>query len=316
MAVALLALASGAAATPSSAATPPRAARGILGAQTTLTWSGTAAIRLSVAHATRYAGGDVDLIVRGGTYAFVRLMQPYQPGCPDEYGPRCATDRVNWLRGFHDKETGLPEGRRHEAAFAEPPVLPTPYLDVFLFTDGRATLTIRTTSLTGHTAYTPAARIHGKVSLLGATCIPLDCSTSQGRTDGAAYGGATYDLGGPGWAEALVMHTADVPEDTKAEVQAVAPCLYPNPSDHTAPSDPAAHPYGCTDTRNADAVKVSTWATAAGFANTANAQAGAVYEDLPWSGATGKQYIGFQTVGAGPSPAHTAAYGIWFRFLS
>jgi hypothetical protein len=320
VAVALLALASGAAAAPSSAATPARAARGVLGARTTLTWTGATAIRLSVAHATRYQDGDVDLVVRGGTYAFVRLMQPYQPGCPDQYGPRCLTDRVNWIRGIDDKAyASFPEGRRHEAAFGEPPLVAAPYLDVILFTDGRATLTIRTTSLKGTTAYVPAAPVHGRVSLLGVTCVPLDCSTTQGRTNGAAYGGATYDLGGPGWAEAYVMHRIDDNDTMSAasnQVHGVAPCLYPNPNDHHAPADPAAHPFGCTDNRDPDAVKTATWATAAGFASTTNPVSVAVAEDIPWSGAVGKQYIGFQAIGAGAAASHTAAYGIWFRFLS
>lgn len=314
--VALLAVAGGAATAPSEAAGPPRAARGVLGARTTLTWSGTAAIRLSVAHATRYADGDVDLVVRGGSYAFVRLMQPYQPGCPDQYGPRCATDRVNWIRGIHDQAlAALPEGRRHEALFADPPVLPTPHLDVFLFTDGRATLTIRTTSLEGTTAYAPAARVHGRVQLLPTTCIPLDCGTPEGRTNGLAYGGAMFDLAGPGWAEAYVMHRADDTSAPSSQLHGVAPCLYPNPSDKSAPADPADHPYGCTDNRNSDSVRVATWATAAGFANS-NPTAAAVSQDLPWSGARGKQYIGFQALGAGPEASRTTAYGIWFRFLT
>jgi hypothetical protein len=287
----------------------------VLGARTTLSWTGTTAIRLSVAHATRYKDGDVDLVVRGGTYAFVRLMQPYQPGCPDMYGPRCATDRVNFLRGIHDREfPTFPESRRHDALFSEPPVLPAPYLDVILFTDGQATLTIRTTSLKGTTAYTPAAPVHGRVSLLTPTCVPLDCTTPYGRTNGVAYGGTAYDLGGPGWAEAYVMHRVDDTTTAGNGLHGVAPCLYPNPSDHSAPADPTMHPLGCADNRNADSMKIATRATAAGFAGTG--VAGFVSVDLPWSGAVGKQYIGFQAIGAGAAASHTAAYAIWFRFLS
>lgn len=315
-AAALLACASTAVA-PAHAAAPPLAARGVLGAETTLTWSGAAAIRLAVPKETAYRDRDVDLLVSGATFAFVRLMAPYLPGCPDHLGPRCDTDRVSWVHGDHDNGAydGFPPSRRHTALIGIPATIRAPHLDVFLFTDGRATLTIRTTTLRGRTAYRPNARFRGHAGVIPHACVPLGCGDATGRGNGYTYGGMTYDLQGEGWAEFYVHSRTDpggatLPNNGN-QPRSVAGCLYPSPDRPAASADPAHHPYGCGDTTDPVAGGKTI---AVGHGSGTGAGSGRGSND-PWSGARGKQYIGFQAADAGPGPSRSIAYGIWFRFL-
>ena len=316
---ALLAFAGGAVVTPGHAAAPPLSARGVLGAETTLTWSGAAAIRLDVPKATQYRDGDVDLWVSGATYAFVRFVGPAHPDCPQSVGPRCIQDRVNWLAAVHGDGGYLtgPVSRRHEAAFGEPPLIMAPRLDVYLFTDGKATLRIRTTSLRGRTAYRPGARLHGKAVEIPQTCVPLGCADQTGRSNGYTHGGMTFDLRGAGWADFYAINRADdrgtLPTNGN-QARAVTGCLFPNGDDPEASARAADHPRGCDDAGGTTDATVRT----AGHAFNLGSHVvvgGATSINMLWSGARGPQYIGFQGLSAGPGPSRALAYGIWFRYL-
>jgi hypothetical protein len=309
--VAAVALAvAGAAAAPTAAAAP-RVATGVLGAETTITWSGATAIRLAVSRATEYRDGDVDLTVSGATYAFVRLMAPYAPGCPADYGPRCATNRVSWVKGVHDTPVyaGRAPARRHDAAFGAPALIRPPYLLAYLFTDGRATLTIRTTSLRGRTAYRPATRVHGMAARLTTDCAPVGCVPGTGLS----HGGAAFDLRGAGWSEVWAMHLSDPATASVPQVHTLTTCLYPHHHHPAASPDPADHPLGCDETSPGGAVTATT-THALNHAGTAP-PSGGTGRNFPWSGASGLQYAGFQAVGAGPAPSDVLAYGVWFRYL-
>lgn len=292
---------------------PPLAARGVLGAETTLVWSGAKAIRLSVPSKTYYRGGNVDLVVTGATYAFVRLMAPYRPGCPPEYGPRCATNRINWVATLNDRP-GLPHSRQHDALMSVPAVIEAPHLDVFLFTDGTARLTIRTTSLRGRTAYRPDARFRGHVGVLPMTCAPLGCGDATGRSNGVAYGGKTYDLQGAGWAEYFVVNRND-DVDSGNQVHSVSGCMFPNYAYPRTSPEARDHPHGCDETSDREAAVNTAAANAKMHVFSAQPTTAWAY-NMPWSGAKGRQYIGCQAIGAGPAPSRAVCYGIWFRFLS
>ncbi|HEV2888948.1 MAG TPA: hypothetical protein VGX28_01085 [Frankiaceae bacterium] len=316
---ALLATASGAAVTPAHAASPPLAARGVLGAETTLTWSGAAAIRLSVAGPTGYRGGDVDLWVSGATFAFVRIMAPHQPeDCPQTYGPRCLADRVNWVHGLHDSGAfdSLPVSHRHDAFLAEPALLEAPHVDVYLFTDGKATLRIRTTTLRGHTAYRPGARFRGYAGEIPQTCVPFGCGDATGRSNGYTYGGQTFDLQGAGWAEFYAINRADdrgtLPNNGN-QPRSIAGCMFPNWRKPAASAEAKDHPYGCGDTSAPGDAEDA--AVTAAMEHASGTSIGSNASNVPWSGAKGRQYIGFEAASAGPGPSRALAYGIWFRFL-
>ena len=289
----------------------------MLAGTTTLAWSGNAAIRLAVPKPATYKDSDVDLTVKGATYAFVRLMNPYRPGCPDIMGPRCDTSRVTWLHGLHDRSdynNTIPVSRRHDAAFSVPAGIPGPFVDVLLFTDGQASVTIRAVGLRGTSAYRPARPFHGRASLLRPTCVPLGCQDATGRSNGLTYGGETFDLKGAGWVEYYAIGRDDNEPGSVNQVHTIAGCMYPNPADRDAPADPASHRYGCDDTHDTTAAATSATRLAAAHAGTANPGVLKGYNSI-WSGARDKQYVGYQGIGAGPSPSRAIAYGIWFRFL-
>lgn len=290
------------------------AAAPVLTGRTTITSHGDGAIRLRVPSETMLTTGDVDLFTRGATYAFVRLLGPPRTDCPAYVGAHCDQKGVSWVRGFHDTRayaTRAP-GRRHQATLGIPPRVLTPYLDVYVFTDGDVTLTLYS-ELPGRGAYRTGRAPRHRVALLAPTCVPLGCASDAGRTNGVSYGGETFDLQGDGWAEYFAVNRND-DMDAGNQHHDVAGCLFPDGSFTAESPEARDHPLGCLATSRWDYAAWSAVNIAGAYGIGAGPTTGVSWNRL-WTGAHGRQYIGFQATGAGPAPSRTTAYAIWFTYL-
>jgi hypothetical protein len=301
LAVASLAMAGGAAAAP----VPPRAKQVTLTRSTTITWSGSKGVRLVVPADAWLPTYDARLFVRGGTYAFVRLVPTgycmghvrcwigaidYTPGWSRIFGNPADPGTDHWAR--------IDQDALHQGTF-----------ELYLFTDGVATLVFDSTRLGGApNAVTAAGRVRGEVHDIKPTCATGDCTVR--------YGGMTRTVaGGDGGASFVIVGNYD-PDDIVAAVPVGWPnvhtqqnCAYPSIYHNDVTPDPAAHPYGCdTDDPEAHAHLANM-----AFGGVAGGRATFSTEGNP-SG-RGSQYVGFQSVtGHTLGGAVVSALGLWFDY--
>ena len=288
---------------------------------TTLRWTGQAGIVFDIPPGTALEDGDVDLTTIGGSYTYVRLVPEVDdPNCPTTYGPRCDAWRFDWERDIYTLDTydSTPAARRHFDGVSRPAVWRFPRMDAYLFTDGKATLTMRWRGLRGAQSIKPTGTFHGHTESVPVQCFPLGCSTSTGRSNGIMYGGDSFDLKGRGWLDVTSIYTSDEPNSTSApvtndQVHGQDYCFFPNPDQPAASPAATDHPFGCgaVPTSSADASD-----SALVLVNqTASSQLSVLTSfSTFWSGASGLQYAGFRADGAGPDPSHAAEYAVWFRY--
>lgn len=291
-----------------SPATVARAGR--LAGTTTISWAGNSAISLDVSRRALLQDADADLVVHGGSYAFVRIVGNPTSTCDPAIGPYCLATSLTFLRGLHDPPISGTHARSHWTVTPDPAAIDKPRVGVYLFTDGRATLTLRS-NLPGRTSYVAAGRFRGQAIRLPQACMPSPCGTSAHSSNAVTYGGATYDLGvRGGWAE--MVGVASNADRTRSENQlhGIGGCLFPNPSDPTLSADPADHQYGCDPVpANASQAYPTAIGEVNGSPSFGNARAAMLY----WTAARGRQYIGYRAKSAGALAARVDAYGIWFN---
>lgn len=165
----------------SAATTPVRATSGVLAATTQITWSGKAGIALTVPSATSLRAEDMALHVTRGNYAYVRAFGRPK-GCrgitePFPSKAYCAdyTASVDYLKawsdGVRDPNAAPDPADGAQVLTADPPQLQVGALDLYLFTDGEATLTLTSARGSGRRAYRAAAPVSGP----GVVTLPLIC---------------------------------------------------------------------------------------------------------------------------------------------
>lgn len=296
---------------PSAGAAPPPPARsGRLAGTTTIAWRGNAAIMLDVPRRALLRDADADLVVAGGTYAFVRIVGNPQPSCDPAIGPFCLATSLTFLRGLHDPPTNGTHARSHWTVTPDPAALETPRVGVYLFTDGRATLTLRT-NLAGRASYVANGRFRGRAVRLPQSCLPDPCGSAPLASNSVTYGGAAYDLGARGgWAEMVGVAATARREDPDNQLHGIGGCLFPNPADPGLSARPADHPYGCDPV---PANSSQAYPTVIGEVNGSPSLANARGAMLYWTAARGPQYVGYRAKSAGAAAARVDAYGIWFN---
>lgn len=288
---------------PASGAGPTRAARGRLAGDTTVQWRGVAGIRLDTKPGGRLTERAITLDLRGGTYADVHLVPMPQPvGCVRDAGaPYCFSGAVRHFRPLAALEPDQRPGRANHYLLWDPPTLFAPRLDLYLFTDGVATLRIRETGYSGRTSYVANGRVRGKALTLPATCPGVDCGASA-----VAGGGREFRAGSHAFAIVLAYDLQ--PATLPAQPGTVRPCLYPNEYDGMASPRAADHPTGCdaVDTGSLDYART-------GYVAGAHVGPGvAVYyveRDV-----SGPRYAGFLAAGAAAPPARRGGWVVWFDY--
>jgi len=307
--------------TSASAAGVPGTRHITLAGKTTITWSGARGIRLDVPRsATLPANGGTRLWVRGGTYAFVRYIRFAECRPPHEF---CNVQMLSYVREYADVygNKSAP-GLDHERLMTDPPVLVKDSYDLYLFTDGVATLELNPTGLSGRITRQAVGRVTGNVSMLPNACPTTGCSAAAGYGDRLRFGGVTRDVGRFGYAETRTYNfdrtSYPVPGVgvPYAQPHPARACVYPSLF-HEGSSSPADHPLGCdvvsttseTDdnVENAQRLYMLAGSGVTGYG-------GAVA--LDWHPqASGHVYLGFQAANAYdlPSP-RVLPYVLSFRY--
>jgi hypothetical protein len=308
VAVAAVALAATAGpAAPGTAA--PRARAGVLTGDTTVEWRGTAGIRLRTDGAGSLPRESMTLFVRGGTYAFVSMLSDPQP-------PPCAAARAHCYGFFLAKFPAAGSfifderpGHDHLTRSPDQPRLSGRYLDLYLMTDGVATLRLRPTGHRGRSSYVAAGRISGLARELPRACATVCGSTAVSEV---AAGGAAFDFGNrPGQLITHVVSTAPRAGPVGGHPYTAHTCYYPQPFRPTASPDPRDHPHGCDLVPDGPEDE-------AGFvvadAFTSINVGGGAWASWYHADITGKRYIGFRAGQAWVEEGVNTGYGVWFHY--
>ena len=288
-----------------ASAVPPRASSVTLSSHTTIAWTGVKGVRLVVPAEVSLPTYGARLTLRGGSYAFVRIV----PAGTCDGGHRCLKGTIDYTHGmapyFANNEGA---GADHWAVIAGGNLVRSTY-ELYLFTDGAATLTFDRTGLRGaRTAVTAAGRARGEVRLLPVTCAAPGCSPAEGHARRVWYGGEARDVGAAGSAAVLVAtyDRAGTPVGDYPNERAPRGCAYPRgPGDTTAPRSDT----GCDMTDRdmpADVVNMGN-----SFVNYGKAS---FKQAANYSG-HGAIWLGFQAVQAHDvADPVVQAHGIWFSF--
>lgn len=281
-----------------------------LASRTTISWTGAKAIRLKVPADTQLPWYGARLTVRGGTYAFVRIA--FTRSCELEL--RCLKGYLSYTRDMAPfLASGDGPGTDHLTRIGANHLYKADF-ELYLFTDGAATLTFDRTGLTGRaTSAVATGRVRGGVRPIPVTCATPACAPPSGYGGRVRLGGDTFDVGRGGSADFLVVTydraTTPVVAGDYPNARTVRACAYPRGAGDPTPSDPSRHPYGC-DTADRD-----TPVDAANAA-VAVATAGKAYflQGGNPSGA-GRVWMGFQMATAHDlaEPVLTT-YGVFFEY--
>jgi hypothetical protein len=291
-----------------------RSSKGVLTADTVITWTGTAGMVLSTSGTGSLPDEAMTLYVDGGTYAFVTLLVDPQPkACATDLGqPHCWGFTLALFPHAGELSSTPKRGDDHLTFGAQPPSIIGKRLNAYLITDGRATLRLRPTGYRGRSSYVAAGRIRGRAQALPHTCGQPVCGTTAAGS--AAGGGATFDFGTkPGHMQAIAYGISAMSADPTTggnHPVNVQSCVYPSAEHPTASPDPATHPYGC-DVVTAESGRALESASddLNGLRIGAGGTATWVIGDL-----TGRRYAGFFSSAVWTQPVAHGGYGIWFNY--
>lgn len=283
VAVALVALAAAAPGAGAGAA-PPRASGAVLTTGTRIEWTGVKGFRLALPDDIRLPDYVARLTLRGGSFAAVRMAYPR--GCARGH---CGYNGgIDYTRdvGAHFYP-GRPAGTNHLAHVTDYGRVSAGTWDLYLFTDGVASITFDDTGglPVRPRAWTAAGRVHGSARRLASTCDTGPCASVGGQQGRMRGGGAYGDTGRYGAAVVFVAHYSRsavwVPNS-----HSTRGCAYRAPRDHGKPEDD--HPLGC-DVVEPDAVWPYNYVVWSGWPQWSGvARGSAIYN------ATGPVYLGFQ----------------------
>jgi len=302
------ALAMGLVAAPAAhASTPPRATGAVLTTGTRIEWTGVKGFRLRVPPGGAKIPPEYGalLTLRGGTYAGVRWTREATCDSPCA-GVSVSLDYTRGLaRSFF---RGYPRGRDHNAWITNEGGLAAGVWDVYLFTDGAATLELDATGLPRQPrAWTASGRVRGTFRALPRTCGYSPCTAGDGYAGRAWTGGATGDVGRLGIADGFVAHYSTSPQWVP-QSHSLRGCAY---AEQPADTGDAAtdHPLGCDAVENGGQ---SLWAY--DYAVWGTPLYAGVIRDMGIHGAHGRVYLGFQVSNAHDlSAPEFEAYGLWYE---
>jgi len=300
-------------------AAPVEARAVTLAGKTTITWSGARGIRLDVPRKTELPPyGGTRLFVKGGTYAFVRYIRFAECHPPYAY---CNVQGLSYVREFADVYgQKFAPGIDHERQLTDPPILFKDSYDLYLFTDGFATLELNPKGLSGRVTRNAVGRINGTVGLAPSTCPSAGCSAHDGYAGRLRFGGAARDVGPFGLAEMRVYNFDSVSYPVSgvgvpyAQPHPGRACVYPSLFHKGSPSS-ADHPLGCDvvspevddNVENAERLYMFAGIGVTGYG-------GSVMVDRHPQ-ANGRVYLGFQAANAYDLPKpRVLPYAVSFRY--
>jgi hypothetical protein len=301
--VALVALAAMPASGTASGA-PPRAAAAVLTTGTRIQWTGVTGMRLTLPSEVRLPEYAARLTLRGGTFAAVRWR--YTGACYD--GPCSHSGRIEYSRGIAQRfYAGASPGTDHVTTITDDGRLAAGVWDLYLFTDGAATLVFDQTGLPARPrAWTASGRVKGSFRALPTTCGYDGCTAGAGYAGRVRAGGATGDVGRLGAANVVVAHYSrhSLPILNSHGARG---CAYRQSPDDTgdAASD---HPYGC----DLDEGNVAWPYNYVAFGSPTN---GGVIVGNALHRTSGRVYLGFVTSSAHDVSLPTVeAWGVWYEY--
>lgn len=288
---------------------------------TTVTWSGNAAIRLRVPKDTQVPASSYRLTLRTGRYVSVRAFENPQPiGCERDLRMKwCAVVWLDWLRDLaetsgHGLAAADPQ-RDFLVGVNDPPVVRRGMWDLYLFTDGRATLEITARGVPGRAAYVAGGRFTGRAVQVKGPCRAASCLSGPLFAD-QRYGGASFDVGRLGFAQALTYGAVEdhevAPGTGPAQSFALRACQYPSKAAPEASADPSAHPLGC------DSVPMATPGdTVLGSVDEVGSAAPAMGRAVYGAGTTdarGRVYLGIRATSAGAFAPRLGGLLVFLRY--
>ena len=301
-------------------ATPASGSRDVnLVGSTSITWSGARGIRLHVPKRTQLpTDGGTRLFVKGGTFAFVRYITFRECAPPFDF---CNVQLLSYVREWADM-TGpkYRPGIDHERETSTPAVLEKGTYEVYLFTDGVATLEFHPTGYSGKAARVAGGRVNGSVSLVGSACPTAGCTSATGYAGRARFGGTARDVGSFGFAEIRLYNfdTVSYPV-TGVGVAYAQPhpgrvCVYPSLFNTGSPAA-SDHPTGCDVVSPAPGDTVENASRLVTFASLGVVGYGGSRVSDYHPQARGQVYLGFQAANAYDLPKpRVLPYAIFFRY--
>ena len=308
LAAALAVLAAGAPGTAGPA--PVRAKHGTLTADTTIRWHGNAGIRLAAAGGT-LSKESMSLYLTGGTFAFVTIFDDPRECRTRTTRYHCRAFTLMKFPGSDEFPMQDGPGRGHFAMVPDPPTVVGRHLDVYLFTDGEATLRLRPGGYRGRSSYVASGKVRGLARRLPGSCADL-CERTPATE--AAAGGAAYDFGNrPGHLVTVAFsHTpGDVDHLPSNHPMAVRSCVYPSIFQPDASPSPADHPHGC-DAVPRDTGDAATVATEG--ANSVSVTMSGWARSWYVSDRRGRLYAGFSAARAWVERGYTHGHAVWFNY--
>lgn len=305
VALALAALAVSSVSAGASAA-PPRAREAVLTTGTRIEWTGVTGMRLTFPREVRLPNYAARLTVRGGTYASVWWAKSVR--CFD--GKPCGAS--GWIQYSHDLARhfydGYAPGTGHFSVVTNHGRLSAGVWDLYLLTDGKATLVFDDTGLPKkERAWTAAGRVKGSFQRLPTTCGYSQCTARDGYAGRARTGGAYGDVGRLGQAHMFVAHysrhAVPVPNTHHARG-----CAYLQGPGHTG--DPVRdYPAGC------EVVTTTEWPWPYNYAASGNPIDTGMIRTHGTYAVSGRVYLGFVVSNAHDvSLPMSEAWGVWYEF--
>lgn len=299
----------------------PKVVTADLKGTTTITWSGNAAIRLRVPKDTQVPETAYRLTLRTGRFVSVRAFENPQPlGCERDFHMKvCAGIWLDWVRDLaetsgHGLNWADPQ-RDFLVGINDPPVVRRGMWDLYLFTDGKATLEITARGLAGRAAYLAGGRFTGRAVQVKGPCRVASCVSGPVFAD-QRYGGAAFDAGRLGFAQALVYGAIKdrevAPGTGPAQSFALRACQYPNEAAPEASTDPSAHPLGCDSVPMASPLD-----TAVGSVNEIGTVGPALGRAVYGAGTTdarGRVYLGIRASSAGAYAPRLGGLLVFLRY--
>lgn len=293
------------------AAAPPRTTHAVLTTGTRIEWTGVTGLRLTVAEGARLpAVYGALLYLRGGTYAGARLV--WTGTCDEATGERCSAtvmemDYTHRMRGHFNFGAPPGSGRDHVGHVSNSGRLPSGTLDLYLFTDGRASLVFDDTGLARRAqAFTAAGRVRATFRKLPEFCGTDHCSPGSGYAGRAHTGGAYGDVGRWGKADGWVANYS-TSKEWVPNSHGVRGCAYTAAPDATGVPE-RDHPLGC----DLNPEYVDGWTM--NYATFGSPQYSGVWRDMGTFDTRGRVYMGFIVSTAhDKSEAIQEAYGLWWE---
>jgi hypothetical protein len=255
---------------------------------TVITADGNAGLRLRIPSGEwGLRSTDLHLRVEGGNYAFAVMSEGSSSRCANPMMSMCVAYDVHRIESMNVTAGGATTAR---------PLAAITY-DVYIVTDGRATLTLRFQDTDSTDAVSMVAEDE-----IAATFerLPRRCPTPS--CDAMAYGGVTHQVSAPAYVSAISVARQQGRVGARSATACVRPGGWPN---DTRSSDPADYPYGC------EAPEGETQQFLLFLATSPVNLGGYTYTIHNNPSPHGPVYAGFQAASVDPTGGDFDAYGVW-----